>query len=295
LGCKYPGVCGKAQVDDQAVGFSNDRVSLAVDALDRVCVVYIHKPTVDFQNQIAARVLQFDGANFTYLTHSFFPFVNYDADGTATPSGDGITGAGPSVAMTTREICIAAKMTITAPIIRLVAATLRTETTVLYRHQPSGAGRRAAADRDCDQGWQQSQRLVERRGRPVHGPNEIDGGLWHVAKRHGGECAAAGKYSCGRRSSLHPPRAITKSGGTRQGRVPLSPSRADLMAQPEDNRVAPSGWQPGFCSGLGVWAWWTVDYPARPRIEFFPSLAWIEILRADLINRIPALSFRTID
>ncbi len=121
---------GKAQVDDQEVGFANDRTSLAVDALDRLCVAYIHKPTANFQNQIAARVLQFDGANFTYLTHSFFPFVNYDADGTATTSGDGITGAGPSVAMTTREICIAAKMTINSTNNPAGGADTATETTV---------------------------------------------------------------------------------------------------------------------------------------------------------------------
>ncbi|NOS72077.1 MAG: hypothetical protein HOP33_19400 [Verrucomicrobia bacterium] len=103
---------GKARVDDQAVGFTIDRTAVAVDALDRLCVAYIHKPTVDFANQIAARVLSFDGANFSYLTHSFFPFVNYDPDGILSPIGDFITGAGPTVAMTTREICIAAKMTL---------------------------------------------------------------------------------------------------------------------------------------------------------------------------------------
>jgi hypothetical protein len=82
-----------------------DRVSLAVDALDRVCVAYMLKPTPDFtQNQVVARVLKFDGTNVTYLTHSFFPFVNYDADGSL-----GLITQTPSVAMTTRQICIAAK------------------------------------------------------------------------------------------------------------------------------------------------------------------------------------------
>jgi len=121
---------GKVQVDDQAVGFNNDRTSLAVDALNRVCVAYIHKPTVDFQNQIAARVFSFDGKSFTPLTHSFFPFVNYDPDGIASANGDGITGAGPSVAMTTRQICIAAKATINSTNNPAGGGNTATETTV---------------------------------------------------------------------------------------------------------------------------------------------------------------------
>lgn len=100
---------GKIQVDDQAEGFANARTSLAVDALNRVCVAWVHKPTLDFQDQVAARVFIFDGKSFTPLTHSFFPFVNYDPDGSGGPSGDGITTIQPSVAMTTRQICIAAK------------------------------------------------------------------------------------------------------------------------------------------------------------------------------------------
>ena len=51
--------------------------------------------------------MQFDGTNITYLTHSFFPFVNYDPDGSLS-----LTTVNPSVAMTTRQICIAAKGTI---------------------------------------------------------------------------------------------------------------------------------------------------------------------------------------
>ncbi|PYJ79539.1 MAG: hypothetical protein DME22_25305 [Verrucomicrobia bacterium] len=51
--------------------------------------------------------MQFDGTNITYLTHSFFPFVNYDPDGSLN-----LTTLTPSVAMTTRQICIAAKGTI---------------------------------------------------------------------------------------------------------------------------------------------------------------------------------------
>ncbi|MHB8524004.1 MAG: CHRD domain-containing protein [Limisphaerales bacterium] len=84
---------------------SVDRVALAVDALDRFCVAYKIKPTADFtQFQVAARVMKFDGTNVTYLTHSFFPFVNYDRDGSL-----GLITDTPSVAMTTRQICIAGK------------------------------------------------------------------------------------------------------------------------------------------------------------------------------------------
>lgn len=102
----------KTRVDDQAggaLGAANDRVAMAVDAQDRLCVAWVHKPTPDFQNQVAARVFSFDGTSFTSLTHSFFPFVNYDPDGSLSPAGDGISTITPTVAMTTRQICIAAK------------------------------------------------------------------------------------------------------------------------------------------------------------------------------------------
>jgi hypothetical protein len=85
-----------------------DAVNLAVDALDRVCVAYDFTPGPAFkQYQTAARVMQFDGTNITYLTRSFFPFVNYD------PSGSlGLATATPAVAMTTKYICISGKGTI---------------------------------------------------------------------------------------------------------------------------------------------------------------------------------------
>lgn len=87
---------------------TTDRVNIAVDALDRFCVAFALRPTGDFlQNQIAARVLKFDGTKVTYLTHSFFPFVNFDANGSL-----GLTTINPSVAMTTRQICIAGKGTV---------------------------------------------------------------------------------------------------------------------------------------------------------------------------------------
>jgi hypothetical protein len=83
-----------------------DRVSIAVDALDRFCVAYVFQPNSDFQQQVAARVMAFDGTNITSLTHSFFPFVNYESNPTNIL---GLKTFGPNVSMTTRQICIAAK------------------------------------------------------------------------------------------------------------------------------------------------------------------------------------------
>jgi hypothetical protein len=84
-----------------------DRVSIGVDALDRFCVAYSLQPTPDFTHrQVAARVMAFDGTNITYLTHSFFPFVNYENNPTNIL---GYETFHPSVAMTTMQICIAAK------------------------------------------------------------------------------------------------------------------------------------------------------------------------------------------
>jgi hypothetical protein len=97
-----------AQVSDGSPENSrNNRVNLAVDALDRFCVAYANKADiVNFPNanwQVAARVMAFDGAKISYLTHSFYPFVNSDPTGEAT-----LLTEKPSVAMTTRQICIAA-------------------------------------------------------------------------------------------------------------------------------------------------------------------------------------------
>ena len=84
-----------------------DRVSIGVDALDRFCVAYSLQPTPDFTHrQVAARVMAFDGTNITYLTHSFFPFVNYENNANNLL---GYETFHPSVAMTTMQICIAAK------------------------------------------------------------------------------------------------------------------------------------------------------------------------------------------
>jgi hypothetical protein len=95
-------------------------VNLAVDALDRITVAWDCIPTPAFGTgtpgsstqgwQIVARVLAFDGANLSYLTPSFFPFVNNDTSGIL--SSQGLTTQTPGVAMTTRQICISCKGTV---------------------------------------------------------------------------------------------------------------------------------------------------------------------------------------
>jgi len=100
---------GSIVTDGDPAQESCDRAGLAVDALNRVCVAYMHKPTSAFAYQVVARVAQFDGSNFTWYGHSFYPFLNHDQD----PNNVlGFTTANPYVAMTTRQICIAAKGTI---------------------------------------------------------------------------------------------------------------------------------------------------------------------------------------
>jgi hypothetical protein len=90
-----------------------DRTTVAVDALNRVCVAYGYSPnstaggTIGYQ--VAARVAQFDGANFNWFSHSFYPFVNHDESPTNVL---GFLTENPYVAMNTRQICIAAKGTI---------------------------------------------------------------------------------------------------------------------------------------------------------------------------------------
>jgi hypothetical protein len=87
---------------------------VAADSQDRICVAFEGKPATSFPvNQVIARVLKFDGATIQYLTPSFFPFVN--ADNAANVAAHGLLGfqtINPSVAMTLRQICIAAKGTI---------------------------------------------------------------------------------------------------------------------------------------------------------------------------------------
>ena len=89
----------------------SDRAMIAVDEFDRFCVTWAYKPTADFGYQAVARVGKFDGSQFTWLTHSFYPFLNHDQN----PTGvQGYTTINPYVAMTASKICIAAKGTINA-------------------------------------------------------------------------------------------------------------------------------------------------------------------------------------
>jgi hypothetical protein len=87
-------------------GFSGDfdRVNLAVDALDRVTVGWVVKPEGYEQQQVAARVLKLDAEakEILPLTASFFPFINVGKTNL-------VRSVQMSVAMTTKEICIAAK------------------------------------------------------------------------------------------------------------------------------------------------------------------------------------------
>lgn len=88
-----------------------DRTVVAVDAQDRFTVAYLLKPTANFlQNQVAGRVGQFNGSTVTWLTPTFFPFVNHDAYGGTTTIPYKTEGA--MVSMTTRQICFAAKGTL---------------------------------------------------------------------------------------------------------------------------------------------------------------------------------------
>lgn len=85
-----------------------DRANLAVDALNRVCVSWVSQPAGYTAQQVAARVLAFNESTktFTALTKSFLPFVN----SLATPEGvRPVRSVGMSVAMTTKQILVAAK------------------------------------------------------------------------------------------------------------------------------------------------------------------------------------------
>lgn len=91
-------------VSEPAFAGGFDRANLAVDALNRVTASWVSKPDGYEQQQVAARVLALNGETMTLsaLTPSFLAFVN------AAKSGD-IRSVGMSVAMTTKQICIAAK------------------------------------------------------------------------------------------------------------------------------------------------------------------------------------------
>ncbi len=90
-------------VNEGAFTGNFDRAHGAVDALNRLTVAWVSKPAGYTKEQVAARVLKFDGATgkFTALTPSFFAFVN---NGT-----NDIRSLGMTVAMTTKQICVAAK------------------------------------------------------------------------------------------------------------------------------------------------------------------------------------------
>lgn len=89
------------RVDALSGGFG--RVVVTSDALDRVTVAYESKPAGFSQNQVVARVLQFNGCTLRIepLTENFFAFQNHGEVDFATSN--------PSVSMTTRQILVAAK------------------------------------------------------------------------------------------------------------------------------------------------------------------------------------------
>lgn len=95
---------GSATVSEPALPGGFDRVNLAVDALNRVTVAWESQPAGFVAKQVVARVLAYDATakTFTPLTPSFLAFVN------ALP-GAAIRAHRMTVAMTTREILIAAK------------------------------------------------------------------------------------------------------------------------------------------------------------------------------------------
>ena len=79
-------------------------MNLAADALNRVVVSWVAKPPGYEADQVAARVLGYDEAkkSIVPLSKSFFPFLSNAKTG-------GIRTLQMSVAMTTKEIAIAAK------------------------------------------------------------------------------------------------------------------------------------------------------------------------------------------
>lgn len=95
---------GSADVSEGAFTGGFDRANLAVDALNRITVAWVSQPAGYEAQQVAARILAFNGATkaITALTKSFLPFANSAQTG-------GIRSLGMSVAMTTERICIAAK------------------------------------------------------------------------------------------------------------------------------------------------------------------------------------------
>ena len=111
-------VVTKATVSELDASYARfDRTMIAVDALDRFCVAYKlaadgnFYPNVGDPNwQVAARVGQFNGSTVSWLTPSFYPFVNHDSYGGLFATA--YRTLEPHVSMTTRQICISAKGTI---------------------------------------------------------------------------------------------------------------------------------------------------------------------------------------
>lgn len=93
-----------ADVSEGAFSGGFDRANLDVDALNRITVAWASQPAGYEQQQVAARIMVLNPAakTITALTPSFLPFKNAAATG-------GIRSVGMSVAMTTRQILIAAK------------------------------------------------------------------------------------------------------------------------------------------------------------------------------------------
>lgn len=90
-----------ADVNEGSFTGNFDRVNGAVDALNRMVVSWVSQPSGYAKQQVAARVLSFNGTSITPLTRSFFPFVNV--------ATNDIRSLQMSVAMTTKQICVAAK------------------------------------------------------------------------------------------------------------------------------------------------------------------------------------------
>ena len=88
-------------VNEGAFTGNFDRVFGASDALDRLTVGWVSQPVGYEKQQVAARVFSFDGTKFSALTRSFFPFINV--------ATNQVRSLQMSVAMTTRQICVAAK------------------------------------------------------------------------------------------------------------------------------------------------------------------------------------------
>ena len=90
-----------------------NRAALAVNMSNQVAVAYHGKTsnTGGYNSQVVARVMQFNGTNVSYLSPSFFAFVNSDSRNTILTNGGprGYRTESASVSMTTKAICIAAK------------------------------------------------------------------------------------------------------------------------------------------------------------------------------------------